>query len=817
MKVRVLRFAALLVLCTCVAPAAIEASPKSSRDSTKSTLQSGVKLEDVVVYGSRKNFGVDDSQMSAIAIDKEQIYQVPAYFGEPDVMKALQKLPGVQASSDGTAGIFVRGGNYDQNLITLDGSTLYNAEHLKGFMSAINPDVVQNINFYRGAFPARYGSRLSSVVDIGVQTGDFYHYHGQLSVGMLASRINVSGPIWKGHTSFNIAGRVSYFDMIAYPTLKKYYDNGKNLAEYSDMNFYDINAKIVHKFNDRNRLSAVFYYGKDYVNSKPTSGHQYFSTLDDPSLSDAKRYSSESSRKSSTQNKWGNIVASLYYTSQMSKDFWLNVNLSYSQFRYKLSLDGESSTENNNPYRLIYYNSEKFNTVYHSDIGDYSIAFDTKYTKFKKHVLRFGIKGGVQRFNPTEELEKDAYTKRIDGSEPWVSPEREAEYKRLYPGYKFYWYDDKSVNIDTILGEKTNVSHLAVYAEDDYDLLRWLKVNYGVRVSMYGTGGKSYTSIEPRISLRWLLNRDMSVKMSYSRMSQAVRLLNSNNLVMPSDIWVPITERVPLMHSNLAAIGYNYEITRGINLSVEGYYKTMENVLEYSPGASYASGSGNWQDMTSLGKGRAYGVELYVEKRTGNTTGWLSYTWSKSLRTMDRPGQEINGGDEYYASNDRRNNFSANVSHHFRLSKTCGLDITASWSYITGRRGSIPTINIYGGMLDEFDPKGNILSSQTKYEYFESSQTQTPESGSYFKRFVQFSTYKGMNNYVFPAQHHLDLGVSFSVRHRLGESSLGLSIYNVYNQMNITSAYVSYDNNKLVLKGVCLFPIMPSINYTHKF
>ena len=779
----------------------------------QSSLRSGVKLGDVVVYGSRRNFGVHDSQMSAISIDKKQIFSVPTYFGEPDVMKALQKLPGVQTSNDGTAGIFVRGGNYDQNLITLDGSTLYNAEHLKGFVSAINPDVVRSVNFYRGAFPARYGSRLSSVVDIGVQAGDFYKYHGQLSLGVLSSRLQVSGPIWKGRTSFNVAGRISYFDMIAYPTLRKYYDNKDALNAYSEMNYFDITAKIVHKLNDRSRLSAVFYYGKDYVNTKPSESHKSFSNLNNESLGEPYRYKSNSTRSSSTDNKWGNLLSSIYFTSQLSRSLWANVNLSYSQFRYKLSLAGESYTRNDNMYRLIYMNTEKFASVYHSDIGDMALTIDAKYTHFPKHEIRFGLKGGVQRFDPTTDAQRDAYTKRIDGIEPWVSPEAEA----ASPGIKFYWYDEKTVAVDTVLGKKTDVGNIALYAEDDYSIGRHFKANYGLRLSVYGTDGKTYASLEPRLAMRWLFAGNMSVKMSYSRMSQAVRMLNSSNLVMPSDIWVPITDRVPLMHSNLYAVGYNYDIAHGISLSVEGYYKTIDNVLEYQQGASYMKGSGDWQDITSLGKGRAYGVELYLEKRVGNTTGWVSYTWSKSLRTMDRHGNEINAGREYYAANDRRNNFNATVTHRFRLSKQCNLDLSMSWSYITGRRGNVPTADVYGGMSQEFDPRGNFLAGSISEADMRSWHTDNPYAADYFDRFTQFYTYKGFNNYKLPPQHHLDLGVSLSVKHSLGESVLGISVYNIYNRMNVSSVYVGYDANKTVLKGVCLFPIMPSVSYTHKF
>ena len=223
-------------------------------------LSKEVELENVVVYGSKNNFGVKSSQMSAVSINQQQIMSVPVFFGDPDVLKSLQKFPGVQSGTEGTAGVFVRGGDYDQNYITLDGSAIYNAEHLQGYVSAINPDVVQNINFYRGAFPARYGSRLSSVIDVGIKEGDFNKYHGLLSLGMLSGRMQAEGPIWKGHTSFNVAARMSYFNLIAKPVLKHYYDRPAALQPYSNMGYYDITAKLVHKINEQNRFSVLFYY-----------------------------------------------------------------------------------------------------------------------------------------------------------------------------------------------------------------------------------------------------------------------------------------------------------------------------------------------------------------------------------------------------------------------------------------------------------------------------------------------------------------------------------------------------------------------------
>ena len=217
-------------------------------------------LGEVQVYGTRHNFGVQSSQMSAIAVSAEQIRKMPVLLGEADVLKSLQRLPGVQSSGEGRAGIYVRGGEQDQNLFAIDGITLYNPEHLQGFTSAINADVVDDVVLYKGAFPARFGSRLSSIVDISLQEGDAERHRLSVTAGMLASRLQAEGPIWKGHTSYNIAARMSYFGAIVKPMLEEViYDNPGQMNAYSHMRYYDMNAKLVHRFTEKDKLTGVFY------------------------------------------------------------------------------------------------------------------------------------------------------------------------------------------------------------------------------------------------------------------------------------------------------------------------------------------------------------------------------------------------------------------------------------------------------------------------------------------------------------------------------------------------------------------------------
>lgn len=748
---------------------------KSGSAPVEVRLQRGTELRDVQVYGARHDFGVKSSQMSAQVLTSQQVKEVPALFGEIDVMKSLQRLPGVQSGGDGTAGIFVRGGNYDQNLITLDGSTLYNGEHLKGFVSAINAEMVDNVVLYKGAFPARYGSRLSSVIDIGVREGDFDAYHGCASIGMLSSKVQAEGPIWKGHTSFNVAARASYFGAIVQPLLKSVYDNKKAMEPYAKMNFYDVNAKLVHRFSESDRLSAVFYWGKDVSNSSPTDNEIEFNS----------KSGETRTKKNETKNNWGNLVSSLYWTHTAGDRFLMNVNASFSLYDYRLAQNVSGYYESRKMEQLQRLTEDVSETRYDSKVKDASITADFRFRPVAAHDLRWGVKGSLQQLSPIIH----AYSYNYDYTPSKVT----------------------RTETDRTIGERQDLLTASIYAEDDWTVAPWLMANVGLRYSLFSVENKTYGSLEPRASVRFLLTPAMALKLSYARMAQGVHLLSSSNIVMPSDIWVPVTEKIPLMRSNQYAGGVNYEIMKGLEVSVEGYYKTMDNVLEYNNGASWLNCTGDWQSLVSLGKGRSYGVELMAQRSVGNTTGWVSYTWAKSLRTFDRPGQELNGGREFLAGNDKRHNFNIVVvqrlGQHWKLS--------ASWTYQSGRRGILANTSMYGGVLQEWDPSFRPESSTLK----EQEYMQNRDDAAHWAEMPgMFTTYRERNNYKLPDMHHLDVGITYSVNHRgFGASEVNLSFYNLYNQKNINSVYIGTNNKKYVLKGICMFPFMPSLTYTLKF
>ena len=592
---------------------------------------------------------------------------------------------------------------------------------------------------------------------------------------MLSSKVQAEGPIWKGHTSFNVAARASYFGAIVQPLLKSVYDNKKAMEPYAKMNFYDVNAKLVHRFSESDRLSAVFYWGKDVSNSSPTDSETNFGS----------KSGETRTKKNETKNNWGNLVSSLYWTHTAGDRFLMNVNASFSLYDYRLSQNVSGYYESRKMGQLQRKTEEVSETRYDSKVKDASITADFRFRPVAAHDLRWGVKGSLQQLSPIIH----AYSYNYDYTPSKVT----------------------RTETDRTIGKRQNLLTASIYAEDDWTVAPWLMANVGLRYSLFSVENKTYGSLEPRASVRFLLTPAMALKLSYARMAQGVHLLSSSNIVMPSDIWVPVTEKIPLMRSNQYAGGVNYEIMKGLEVSVEGYYKTMDNVLEYNNGASWLNCTGDWQSLVSLGKGRSYGVELMAQRFVGNTTGWVSYTWAKSLRTFDRPGQELNGGREFLAGNDKRHNFNIVVvqrlGQHWKLS--------ASWTYQSGRRGILANTSMYGGVLQEWDPSIRPESSTLK----EQEYMQNRDDATHWAEMPgMFTTYRERNNYKLPDVHHLDVGITYSVNHRrFGASEVNLSFYNLYNQQNINSVYIGTNNKKYVLKGICMFPFMPSLTYTLKF
>ena len=774
-------------------------------------------LQEVEVTAKKHDFGAKNIQMSAVALSADRIRQLPRLLGETDVLKSLQMLPGVQGSGEGRAGIFVRGGDYDQNLFMLDGITLYNPEHLQGFTSAINSDLMDDVVLYKGAFPSRYGSRLSSVIDISLREGDMDRYHASLTAGMLASGIHAEGPLWKGHTSFNIGARMSYFNALVRPLLEEVvYDNPGQMNNYSHMNYYDINAKLTHRVSKNARFNAVFYYGHDGNNTTPEETRQHFEYSRESSTPYGEITSfNDNLRQERTLSHWNNLLGGLTFNYHPDDVFQLTAAVNYSGYDYELTHISMQESR----VALDFWGhgidaaetySEKTSNrhaAYNSSIDDWTAKTDFILSLRGIHELRLGLHGGTQLFIPSVGLGYHANQKQ--------ALSEEAVYN---VGLNDERYVYSETHTENRMEGKLRMYSFSAYAEDDWNLTDWLKADLGIRLQGYSADGETSLQVEPRVSMRVLLSQSTSIKAAYTRITQGMFLLSSGSLTSPSEIWIPIAKGLKPGISDQLSAGISHDLKNGVQLSAEGYYKWMDNVTDYREGASFLPSSG-WSNAVAQGIGRAYGVELMAQKNTGSTRGHVSYTWSKSLRTFDRPDMELNGGREFYAAGDCRHNFSVSITQ--RLSRNW--DFSASWTYQSGRRTNIAGTVVSQAVTDEYNAyypghSENAALWNIDYEHNPAYVTlsDTYYHATYIDHLVRMDTYRQRNGYQLPAVHRLDIGLSHHGSIGIGEMVCNIGIYNLYNRQNLSSVYWGYKDNRLSLRGVCLFPIMPYISLTLK-
>lgn len=588
-------------------------------------MQDNNQLEEVVIVSDKAEAGITATQMGAQEIPIAQIKNTPSILGEADVMKTIQLMPGVQAGVEGSAGLYVRGGGPDQNLILLDGVPVYNVDHLFGFFSVFTPEAVKKVTLFKSSFPARFGGRLSSVVDVRSNDGDMKKYHGTLSVGLLSSKIQLEGPIIRDKTSFNISARRSYIDLIAKPFMPK----DDKISYY----FYDINAKINHKFSDRSRLFLNFYNGKDSY---------YFKTTD----------SSSSMYKDKMSLNWGNTIATARWNYIFNQKLFSNTTVAYN--KYRMDANSTVYTKTN----LIESISESnYHSNYHSGICDWSYLIDFDYNPTPTHRIKFGAGYLHHDFRP------EVATSKIQEKEDGITKQ-----DTLY----------NSISNSTIQAHE-----VSAYIEDNFDIGSRLRMNVGLHLSMFRVQKRNYFSAQPRVSARYQLTRHTALKASYTKMSQYIHLLSSTPISMPTDLWVPVTSKIKPMQAHQYSLGSYYTGLTGWEFSVEGYYKQMRNVLEYKEGVSFLGSSSGWENKVEMGKGRSMGIEFMAQKTTGKTTGWIAYTLAKSDRKFAVGG--INNGERFPYKYDRRHNLSLVVNHKF----SNRIDIGASWIFSTGGTATI--------------------------------------------------------------------------------------------------------------------------------
>ena len=718
-------------------------------------LKSSIQLQEVTITAQRIN-SRESAQMSALEMPVEQLKAVPVLFGEADILKAIQLLPGVQSGNEGTGGMYVRGGGPDENLFLLDGVPLYNVNHRGGFFSAFNADAVKNVTLYKGSFPARFGGRLSSVLDVTTNNGNDKEIHGNASIGLISTKIAVEGPIIPEKTTFSLSARRTYADLLLRPLVARMaLDVDGKTKLNAGYHFYDINAKAVHTFSDKSRLYATFYAGNDDANIRVRTES---SLQEDQYLSYV--------------NIWGNLVGGLRWNHVLGPRLFMNLSSSYTQYTNTMDVGIETIATLND-------GSEQVSTIdgdYLSSIRDLTGRIDFAFTPNTNHDIQFGTYLTHHWIRPSVASASIDYYDQIQMNEAWQM--------------------DTNIQDALVLA-----NDWVVFAEDDWNINDLLKVNYGLHFSGFQVESSFYPSIQPRLSARLLLGENLSFKAGYAYMSQYMHLLSTTSVSMPTDLWVPSTDRIQPMNAHQLAASICYDIPLVAELSLEGYYKRMSNLIEYKDGMTAFGTSQGWEDLVCMGDGWTYGVEFLAQRNFGEFTGWIAYTWSRTTHLFDREGQVLNNGNPFPAKYDRRHDFSIVLNYKFSER----FDVSATWVFCTGNTATL-AMQRYPRASDDPDDYNSGRHS--------------------------LSHVSSRNNYRMPNYHRADISANF---HRTFKTRLTLangqprkirrtinvSVYNLYNHANPYLTYTSSQHTSLgysrALVQLSIFPILPSASYTIYF
>ena len=551
-------------------------------------------IDDVVISAKKSDQNITRTEMSVERMEIQQIRQIPALMGEVDVIKALQLLPGVQATSEGGSGFSVRGGNYDQNLILLDEATVYNASHLMGFFSVFNNDAVKEIELYKGDIPAAYGGRLSSLLKVEIAEGNPNQFHGRGGIGTISSRLTLEGPILDDKTTFMLAGRRSYTELYI-PLFAK---NNPDL-EGAGLYFYDVNAKLKHKINSKNTLTWNYYKGWDeFYQERATFG-------------------------------FGNEASTLSWVHSYNENVATKVSALYSKYNYKT---GASFDETSFDWR--------------SEVRDVSIRIDNTVLLDESNTIKFGLTSTHHQFNPGKIT---ASGSEALFSEYELNPNSALEWG-LYGSNVQKIGDKLTLKYGLRFSIFQNVGPGTIYAFDEsYNLL-----DSAGTVYKKGDVFNVNQGLEPRLGLVYMLNDFSSIKASYSRTIQYIQLASNSSGGMPLDIWFSTNNNVKPQLADQGAIGYfrNF-LANQLEGSVELYYKNMQNTIDFRDHATllfnqYLDGE------FRIGRSWAYGAEFMLRFNMEKLNGWVSYTLSKTERNIP----EINKGNTYVSPYDKPNDIS---------------------------------------------------------------------------------------------------------------------------------------------------------------
>ncbi len=562
---------------------------------------SATQLNEVTI--NAKNRIEERNEISTNTIQVSQIRNLPVLFGENDILKAIQMLPGVKFGDEGSSGIYVRGGSPDQNLILLDEVPLYYVSHLGGFFSIFNSSAISNIKLVKGGFPARYGGRISSVLDIRMKDGNLKEYHGEASMGLVATKLSFEGPLINDKSSFILSYRRCNLDLLMRPITRIAFDG--LVGGYT---FYDINSKFNYKFSDKDRLYYSFYNGDDralanYKDKKSNSEARY-------------------SNKTSTKIKWGNTINSLRWNHIYHPKLFGNTSFYYSKYRFltEMKYSNTDITENL---------TESYNTNYQSYIEDVGAKIDYDCFISSNNTLRFGANGTYHAFSP--------------GVSSYKTTENE------------------STLLDTAFGNtRINTKEIVGFIESENTITKNLKTNIGIHYSNYFVKNTNFQSLEPRILFTYIFARQFSIKGSYSKMQQYLHLLSNTGAGLPTDLWVPATTKIKPQISDQYSLGFAKTVKQDYEFSVECYYKHLQGLIEFKEGSSFFSSTQDWESKVETGGiGQSYGTEWLLHKKEGKTNGWIGYT----LAWVNRKFDNINNGNWYPYKYDRRHDLSLVINH----------------------------------------------------------------------------------------------------------------------------------------------------------
>lgn len=662
------------------------------------------------------------TQTGLMRLDSEKLRTGVTAFGTPDVIKQLQMLPGVAAGNELMSGLYVHGGDGNDNLFLLDGVPLYNIAHFGGFFSSFNTDVVDNLDFYKSGFPARYGGRLSSVVDVETSEGDMQKYHGNVSIGLIDGRLQVEGPIIKGTTSFNFGLRRSWMDVVTIPAIAyANHKNGDDLKVDGGYSMQDINARITHKFSERSKINVNAFWGRDKLRAGINED-------------------SDASLSIGVGTTWGTLATSANWEYAFSKKLKSKLLGYYSRSGSDVGYNFEIKSKSDEGVFDMYMGDDNICAV--SDAG-FKYDFDWYPDSFQ-HV-RFGAAGVWHNYDTHRD-----YTQR-----------------RAFPG--FDPVEDKGTD-----GKAYDAFEPAIYIEDEVFFTYNFTLNAGLRASLFTTGERTWAHLEPRAALKWLITRDLCAKLSYTRMSQYSHLVSAMYIELPTNSWMPSTTGAgPMMSDQIA--GGLYFTPGQFTINLEGWYKTMDNMLSYNGANAFYPPLVNWEKSFTSGKGKSYGMEFETTWRTPKVELSAFYTLSWTWRQFDA----------YYPfpfpdRNDNRHKI--NLVGSWKPTKHFSLYF--NWNYHTGNRITLPSHVL------TYSPYGSTTM-----------------------------LYESPYNAKLPDYHRLDVGADLSFYNQKGHRwNFNLSIYNVYNHLNASFAMLDQDENgDYIGMAYGLIPIIPTLSVSYRF